>query len=417
MLDGGREHSAFDSLDLRPALQLALALERAPMGLILLHDDLSGHLYPALAEGLTSEQCSEFGIHRPGEGAVGRAFSTRQFVTADVGVEGDDTMKRRAQTLGFTVIVAIPLGPDDGEALGVLALLFKRKREAGKHLPLAVRFIGSALENARRRHEAERAREIAEVHSHSKTQFFARMSHELRTPLQSILGYIDLLRLGIPEPMPPKDIELLERAARSGQVVLSVIDDLITFSRSEAGRIEYHLRRVSVAEAIATAETVVAPIAKVRGVNLNTAQNVHEYVLADANKLKQILINLLTNAVKFTPSGGAVKLACGHGGRWVSLSVTDFGPGIELDKVQKIFEPFVQLGIPTLDSLGGSGLGLPISREFATAMGGEIEVESMPGRGSTFTLRLRRKSEPRQGQSRPSSIQRRDTQVPPPPRD
>src|SRR6185369_3476288 len=132
----------------------------------------------------------------------------------------------------------------------------------------------------------------------------------------------------------------------------------------------------------------------------------HEYVLAEPIKLKQILINLLTNAVKITPTGGAVTLSCEETGTWFTLSITDVGPGIGRDDLQKIFEPFVQLGIPMLASLGGSGLGLPISREFASAMGGEIEVESDPGHGSTFTLKLRRRSEPRRQLGRTTSTGR-----------
>jgi len=170
--------------------------------------------------------------------------------------------------------------------------------------------------------------------------------------------------------------------------------------------VQYHVRRVPVAEAIDAAETVVAPIATSRGVELKAQHDVHEFVLADPVKLRQILINLLTNAVKFTPKGGTVGLSCDGTGKWVSLHISDVGPGIQSEDLPKIFEPFVQLGIPMLDSLGGSGLGLPISREFASAMGGEIEVESDPGHGSTFTLKLRRRSEPRRQLGRTTSTGR-----------
>jgi signal transduction histidine kinase len=174
--------------------------------------------------------------------------------------------------------------------------------------------------------------------------------------------------------------------------MLGVIDDLINFSRVEVGRVTYDLRRVSVADAMATAEIVVAPIAASRRVELRVEPPEAEFVHADASKLTQILINLLANAVKFTPSGGSVRVSAsreGRAGRWVSVSVTDTGPGIASDKLRQIFDPFVQLGIPRLDGLGGSGLGLPISREFAAAMGGELEASS-DGHGSTFTLRLLR---------------------------
>jgi two-component system sensor histidine kinase BaeS len=127
-------------------------------------------------------------------------------------------------------------------------------------------------------------------------------------------------------------------------------------------------------------------------VTIRVEPSAPEFVRADAAKLKQILINLAANAVRYTPSGGSVSLSTrrtGRAGEWVTVSVTDSGRGIAADKLHHIFEPFVQLGIPTLDGLGGSGLGLPISREFAAAMGGELEASS-DGHGSTFTLRLHR---------------------------
>jgi signal transduction histidine kinase len=411
MLAAGREHPVLDKIDLKPALRLALALERAPMGLIMLQDELSGHLYPALSQGLTAQQCTEFGVHRPGVGPVGLAFSQRERVTVDVLADGAADLKRHAATLGFDVLVAVPLGPDDQTILGVLAIFHKgrRQRRVRPHLPMFAHVVGTTIVAGRRLLDAERERERAEIRSQSKTQFFARMSHELRTPLQSILGYIELLRSGVPEPMPPKDLEFLEKAARSGEMLLAVIDDLITFSRTEVGRVQYHIKRVAVADAIDAAETIVGPIANSRGVELKAAHDVHEYVLADPIKLKQILINLLTNAVKITPTGGAVTLSCEETGKWVTLSITDVGPGISRDDLKKIFEPFVQLGIPMLDSLGGSGLGLPISREFASAMGGDIEVQSDPGHGSTFTLKLRRKTEPRRHVTRTRTTAQKTT--------
>jgi signal transduction histidine kinase len=252
--------------------------------------------------------------------------------------------------------------------------------------------LATALENVHLREVAEDARERAEARSKAKTLFFARISHELRTPLQSVIGYLDLMRLESPEPLPARHLELLGRAVRSGEGMLGVIDDLINFSRVEVGRVRYDLRRVSVADAMASAEIVVAPIALSRRVELRVEPPAREFVRADASKLKQILINLVANAVKFTPSGGSVRVSAsreGRTGKWVTVSVSDTGPGIALDKLREIFEPFVQLGIPKLDGLGGSGLGLPISREFAAAMGAELEASS-DGHGSTFTLRLHR---------------------------
>src|SRR5436305_6537628 len=136
------------------------------------------------------------------------------------------------------------------------------------------------------------------------------------------------------------------------------------------------------------AEIYVAPSASLNGVALAIDPITNAFILAYAGKLKQVLINLTANAIRFTPAGGSVRLSVHYPpartSRWVTITVTDTGHGIPLDKMSKLFEPFSNLGIPTLDGLGGSGLGLPISREFATAMGGELEANSN-GHGSTFT--------------------------------
>jgi signal transduction histidine kinase len=394
MLAGGRVHSVFQTLDMKSALALAIALERAPMGLLMLHDPLSGQLFPALTHGMTPRQGAEFGVHRPGIGPFGIAFSERRPVTVDCTSDLAGELRHPMQALQCPKLSAVPLSTDTSSALGLLVLLHRRRRPTpgGPLLLLYASVLATALENVYLREVAEDARERSEARGKAKSQFFARISHELRTPLQSVIGYLDLMRLEGAEPLPPRQLEMVQRAARSGETMLSVIDDLITFARVEVGRVRYDLRRVSVQDAMASAEIVVAPIAAERGVAIRVEPSRTEFVRADQGKLKQILINLMANAVKFTPSGGSVSLSAqrtGRAGEWIDVSVTDTGPGIAPDKIRQIFEPFVQLGIPTLDALCGSGLGLPISREFAAAMGGELEARS-DGQGSTFTLRLHR---------------------------
>jgi signal transduction histidine kinase len=394
MLAGGRDHRVFHTLDLKSALALAIELERAPMGLLMLHDPLSGHLYPALAHGMTPQQGSEFGIHRPGIGPLGIAFAERRPVTVSCSTDLAVALRGPMQSLECTRLSAVPLSTESSNVLGLLVLLHRARRPApgGQLLLLYARVLATALENVYLREVAEDARERAEARSKAKSQLFARISHELRTPLQSVIGYLDLMRLETAEPLPARHLDTLARAARSSATMLSVIDDLINFARVEVGRIKYDLRRVSVADAMASVEIIVAPIAADRRVAIRVEPSAPEFVRADAAKLKQILINLVANAVRFTPSGGSVSLSTrrtGRAGEWVTVSVRDSGRGIAADKLDHIFEPFVQLGIPTLDGLGGSGLGLPISREFAAAMGGELEASS-DGHGSTFTLRLHR---------------------------
>jgi signal transduction histidine kinase len=393
MLAGGREHSVVHTLDLKSALALAVALERAEMGLLMLHDGLSGHLYPALAHGMTSQQCAEFGVHRPGIGPFGLAFSKRKPVTVSCTTDLDVSLRRPMQTLRCARLSAVPLSTDGSTVLGLLVLMHRSRRPVptGPLLLLYASVLATALDNVHRRELAEHARERADVRSQAKTQFFARISHELRTPLQSVVGYVDLMQLDEKEPLPPRHRDLLARIARNSEAMLSVIDDLINFSRVEVGRVRYDLRRASVTDAMASAEMVVAPLAASKGVGLEIEPSPPAFVRADPAKLKQILINLLANAVRFTPGGGLVRMGAqrpvGRASHWVTVSVTDSGRGIAADRLYQIFEPFANLGIPPLDGMGGSGLGLPISREFATAMGGELAASSN-GHGSTFTLRL-----------------------------
>ena len=394
MLAGAREHSVFHTLDLKAALALAVALERAPIGLLMLHDNLTGHLFPALLHGDTAVQHTDFGLHRPGIGPIGLAFSTRRVVTVDANSPLDDEIGALMREVRCPHLSVVPLFTDGTETLGVLVLMRRRARAtpAGPLMLLYASVLATALDNLHRRGVAEHAREQAEVRSRAKSQFFARLGHELRTPVQSVIGYLELMGIETTEALPARHRDLLNRAVRSSEAILNVIDDLIDFSRVEAGRVACHVCRTPLADAMAAAELIVSPIAASRRVTLAVEQPKKEFVRADATRLRQILVNLLVNAVKFTPSGGSVTVSTTRDkprGKWLNVAVTDTGRGIAREKLGQIFEPFVQLGIPTLDGLGGSGLGLPISREFALAMGGELAAASN-GHGSTFTLRLQR---------------------------
>ena len=408
MLAGAREHSVFHTLDLKSALALAVALERAPIGLLMLHDNLTGHLYPALLHGATNMRATDFGLHRPGIGPIGLAFSTRRIVAVNADGPIDDDLRALMHDARCTHLSVVPLFTDPAPSLGALVLLCRRPRaiSGGPLMLLYASVLANALDNLRRRDVAEHACEQAEVRSRAKSQFFARLSHELRTPVQSVIGYLDLMRVETTEPLPARQRDLLDRAVRSGEAILNVIEDLINFSRVEAGQVSCNVCRTPLADSIAAAELIVAPIAASRRVTLQVENPIKEFVRADATRLRQILVNLLVNAVKFTPGGGSVTVRATRDkprGKWLNIDVSDTGRGIPREKLARIFEPFVQLGIPTLDGLGGSGLGLPISREFAKAMGGELAAASN-GHGSTFTLRLRRDRLARSRKVEPAAI-------------
>ena len=381
--------------ELKPALSLALALEHAQMGLLMLRDDLTGELYPAVNVGLTPEQCAEFSLDRPGLRPFGLASQEHRRVTIRDAARDGDGFGELARGIGFRGLDVVPLSRDHGKPLGAMGMFFRRarvpSRQSAKLVELCAHTVASALENARLRTEAERARENVEEASRSKLNLLARISHELRTPLQSIAGYVDLLKLGIRGRVNTGQVDYLTRIEKSQQILLSVIDDLITFSRIEVGHVDYHIDAVPVRDALGEAEVIVAPLMRERRLRFDVATLPPDWtVRADAEKTRQVLVNLLANALKFTPAGGAVRVTADADERWVTLRVTDTGPGIPEDKLQAIFQPYVQLELTAVGHFGGSGLGLAICREFAAGMGGELLVTSTPGAGSTFSLKLAR---------------------------
>lgn len=379
--------------ELKPALELTLALAHADMTALFLHDDAAGALFPAVGHGLSEAQCALLGTHRAGVGPFGQALSEhRRIVVRDAWQQGE-SLSQAAHSLGFRGIEIVPLFGHEDQAVGALAVMYRRARGSSRRsFPLVEqcgRLVASAVLHARRRVEAERARDNAEQVGRAKIQFLARMSHELRTPLQSIAGYTELLRVGAATPLSPAQTRLLDRVRDNEQILVHVIDDLITFARLEAGHVTYHIGPVPAAEALRVTEAVVAPLASDRGVRLEIGECPPDtLVAADADKLKQVLVNLAANAVKFTGRGGVVKLVCRLEDRALYFDVIDNGPGIAAEQLRDIFEPYVQVGTPLLDRFGGTGLGLAISREFASGMSGQLSVDSAVGRGSVFTLRL-----------------------------
>jgi signal transduction histidine kinase len=250
-------------------------------------------------------------------------------------------------------------------------------------------------ELVRARQAAESARQEAEVANRAKADFLASMSHELRTPLNAIGGYVDLVEMGIHGPVTAGQREALGRVKKSQQHLLTLINDVLSFARLEAGHIGLDLGEHAASELLASIEPLVAPLAQAREIALSLEEcDPSLRLVADAERTRQILLNLVGNAIKFTQPQGRVSLACEAGGDWVDIRVVDDGPGIAPEKHQSIFDPFVQLERRFSNPREGVGLGLAISRDLARAMGGELGVDSAPGQGSRFTLRLPR-AEPR----------------------
>ena len=206
-----------------------------------------------------------------------------------------------------------------------------------------------------------------------------------------IAGYTQLLELGLRGPVTDEQHRDLQRISASQQHLLGVINDILNFSRLEAGQMSYKIENVSVQQILESAEALMAPVASARQVSLEIKQCPRDAVIrADRAKVEQILINLLSNAVKFTLPGGHVWLECALGEAAATITVKDTGIGVDPDHFEPIFDPFVQVGRSLAKPSEGTGLGLAISRDLARAMSGDVTVESEPGKGSAFSLILPR---------------------------
>jgi signal transduction histidine kinase len=236
-----------------------------------------------------------------------------------------------------------------------------------------------------------RAREDAEQANRAKSDFLAVMSHELRTPLNAIAGYADLMDIGVHGPINEDQREALRRIKQSERHLLGLINGILNYARVESGTVPYDIQDVAIRELVDTAASLVAPQIGQRQLTLsvlNCKRGVR--VRADADKVNQILLNLLSNAIKFTPPDGRITLECSAQELVAVVSVTDTGEGIPADKLDKIFEPFVQIDSRLTRMQEGVGLGLAISRDLARGMGGDLTAQSEMGVGSRFELTIPR---------------------------
>ena len=253
-----------------------------------------------------------------------------------------------------------------------------------------VELIRALAEMKKARLEAEEAQRQAEQANTAKSQFLATMSHELRTPLNAIAGYVDLLELEITGQLTPEQRQHISRIKRSQETLLRLIEDVLSFARLESGRLEYHYEDVSVDAILSALDSFVAPRLEKKGLAYRVKGCGPDVTASlDRDKVEQILLNLVSNAVKFTDRGG-IEIVSACDVAHIRIEVRDTGRGIRADLRERIFEPFVQGEASLTRTAEGTGLGLAISREFARAMGGDITVQSEVGRGSTFTVVLPR---------------------------
>ena len=276
-------------------------------------------------------------------------------------------LRARDRTLGALTFLSLgprALGPDDLELAGELA-----SRAA------------LAIDNARLFREAQQA-------SRAKSDFLSVMSHELRTPLSAVLGYAELVLSGVPGDLSPAQQRYMQRLQLSGTQLLRLVEEILDFSRIDAGARNLHPRPCDAAEVAREAAVAVEPLAVSRGLSVDLHLDDPLPLRTDPDRLRQVLVNLLTNAVKYTEQGGVelTGVAGPEGG--VRVRVRDTGLGIRAEDRGRIFEPFWQADQSSTRQVGGLGLGLAVVRRLVQLMGGEITVDSEPGQGSTFELRL-----------------------------
>lgn len=223
-----------------------------------------------------------------------------------------------------------------------------------------------------------------------KSEFLANVSHELRTPLTSIIGFAELLREGPHAGEIARAARYAENILISGRILLEIINDLLDLAKIEAGKVELHVETVDAREVLAALADFARPQAEKKDLRIELDGDGDLPMLqTDLNKLRQILFNLLSNAVKFTPEGGQVRLAARRiGAQHVRLTVSDTGPGIAPEHHETIFDKFRQIDQSATREHHGTGLGLAIAKELTLLLGGEIGVESEPGRGATFWVKL-----------------------------
>jgi signal transduction histidine kinase len=326
---------------------------------------------------------------------------------------------RATRESGIVAYASVPLTTSGGRTLGTLCVLDFRPRAWGEDEEegwrvrkddslfwasvaiTAVRDDGGRLfgfgkvtRDLTERKQAEEilvaAKEAAEEANRAKSEFLATMSHELRTPLNAVIGYADLLASGIPEAIPDKAQAQVERIGKSARHLLSLIEDVLLFSRIEAGREEVSREDVQLRDLVEEVGAIIEPLVAQKGLAFRVeAPEGPATLRTDPRKLKQILLNLLGNAAKFTKEGEVV-LSGSVGDGEAAFEVRDTGIGIAPEQRERVFEPFVQVDQANTRETGGTGLGLSVARRMAQMLGGDIRVESAPGEGTCFHVQLPR---------------------------
>ena len=397
----GRSISSTLDLDsvLAAIVARAVQLTGLDSGSIYEYDEATAEFRLRATENATPSTLSELRSTpiRVGEGAVGSTAVTRE-PTQIPDIEDPSYKSRLRDVLlgaGFRALLAVPLLIDQ-QVIGALAVSRKLPGPFAEDIVELLRTFAAqsalAIQNARLyRDVAEKGRQL-EVANQLKSQFLANMSHELRTPLNAIIGITEMLHEDAQELTRADEIEPLERVLRAARHLLALINDILDLSKIEAGRIELHVESFAIRPLVDDVASTLSTLA---------ARNRNRVVVdcpsdigtlrADQTRVRQALLNLASNAAKFTEDGTIalrVRRITEEGRAWLTMIVSDTGIGLTREQIGRLFQEFVQADASTTRKYGGTGLGLAISRRFCQMMGGDIVVESELARGSTFTIRL-----------------------------
>ena len=329
--------------------------------------------------------------YAPGVGLVGEALEAGEpFWVTDI--SKDSRLKKGvARDAGMHGTILFPVMAE-GKAIGVLSFHSKKVREPDQRLLDAVKMIGSQVGQFIRRHASDtRSLELVAISRH-KSQFLANMSHELRTPMNAIIGVSEMLLEDAHELDREDEVEPLERILRAARHLLALINDILDLSKIEAGKMELHPEHFAIPPLVEEVAATVRPTAEKNGNAVRVECGADAGAMyADTTRVRQALLNLASNAVKFTEQGEvritAARQAAAGGDRIV-FAVSDTGIGMTPEQMSRLFQDFEQADASTTRRYGGTGLGLAITRRFCRMMGGDVTVQSTPGVGSTFTIEL-----------------------------
>jgi signal transduction histidine kinase len=384
------------SLDLEQVLTTIVAraveLSGADAGSIYEYDEAAAEFQLRASHGMSDEIVLAIRAARirAGESVVGEATARRAPVQVpDVQNAPGYPLGQVLAAAGFHALLALPLLHEER----IIGALVVRRRLAGVFESDTVDLLQTfashsalAIENARLFEEIASKSHQIEVVSRHKSEFVASMSHELRTPLNAIIGFSQVLADKLFGELNAKQEEYVQDIVDSGRHLLSLINDVLDLSKVESGRMELEPSTFSLLEALEDGLTMIRERASQHAIRLSLqVEPGIGLVEADERKIKQVILNLVSNAVKFTPDNGEVELLARQLDDEIRVSVRDTGIGIALEDQARIFEDFQQLGLHTRE---GTGLGLALSRRFVELHGGRLWVESLVGHGSTFTFSL-----------------------------